>query len=161
MKKILFIFTVCFLPFGLIMSIVLGDFIIGMMSGLFFGLLMTITLGILNKSMGGKLDSSVRQETEFKIDVSFKEALELCKESISSVKGAQIKQEDYANGIIRVKTSMTLKSWGEKIVFRVQKINDEVSNVYVQSKPTLPTTLVDYGKNSNNINNISSYFDQI
>ncbi len=38
-----------------------------------------------------------------------------------------------------------MKTWGDKLEFHIQKVDEEVSKVWVQSWPIVPTTLVDYG----------------
>lgn len=163
MKKLFTIFLATPFPFALFMLIKF-DFSISVLCGLTFGLLMTIILGVINyfslKQVGGEAASSVKKEKEIELQLSYENSFELCKNSLSCIKGASITHEDFNKGIIRAKTGVNLKTWGDKIEFHIQKISDEVSKVWIQSMPIIPTTLVDYGKNLNNIKKISNYLQE-
>lgn len=52
---------------------------------------------------------------------------------------------------IRLKTSYSWKSWGEKVQIRIKKLNEELSEIIIESKPINPITLWDFGKNQENI----------
>jgi len=72
----------------------------------------------------------------------------------------KMKMTETENGII-LKTGMTLKSWGEEIKI-ILKSNQENNYEYlVSSRPKLKTTLVDYGKNLENINRIENALKNI
>ncbi|WP_117160954.1 hypothetical protein [Paraliobacillus sp. X-1268] len=164
MKKMLTIFLASSIAFGSFLFIVFRDFTIGILSGLFFGFFMAIILGAINyfsvKSIGADTESGVRQENEMDLHLTYKDSFELCKKSVDNLKGAKIKYEDYEKGIIHAKTRINVMTWGEKIVYRVQEVNEDVSKVIVKSAPVVPTTLVDYGHSLSNIKSISNYLEQ-
>jgi len=57
---------------------------------------------------------------------------------------------------VKVKTKMTFWSFGENIVIRTKALNENIFEYNISSKPWLPTTLVDYGKNLRNINRLEN-----
>ncbi|MCT2534823.1 hypothetical protein NC661_04210 [Aquibacillus koreensis] len=166
MKKMLILFVATSIPFGLIMGLLFRDLTLGVMAGLGYGLFMTLILGslqlILGAKLGAKLGTSVKQKNEMELPLPLKEAILSCRNSVIAIHGAKIEQQDYTNGtgIIHVKTKVNIRTWGEKITFRVQKVSDEVTKVWVESKPVIPTTLLEYGKSLKNINAITSYLEK-
>ncbi|MEP2057943.1 MAG: hypothetical protein ABJJ05_09065 [Maribacter litoralis] len=72
----------------------------------------------------------------------------------------KMKMTETENGIT-LKTGMTLQSWGEEIKI-ILKSNQENNFEYlISSRPKLKTTLVDYGKNLENINRIENVIKNI
>tara|TARA_R110002074_G_scaffold166808_1_gene327665 strand:- start:90 stop:473 length:384 start_codon:yes stop_codon:yes gene_type:complete len=72
----------------------------------------------------------------------------------------KMKMTEIENGIL-LKSGMTWKSWGEeiKIILKSENITD--FEYQISSNPKLKTTLVDYGKNLENINRIESAIKNI
>lgn len=88
----------------------------------------------------------------------------LCMESISFLKSAYIKKADSKEGTIIVRVGMSWKSFGEKITFLIKPLgNGELPQtlVKIESKPVLPTTLYDYGKNRENVQTITQFLNVI
>ncbi|MFV8829778.1 hypothetical protein [Alkalihalobacterium sp. APHAB7] len=140
MKKILMIFLATSITFGLTMFINGRDVSTSITSGLAFGIFMTVILGAMNyllvKRVGGKAESSVRQEKEIEIYLPYKDSFELCKNSLSSINGTKITYENLEKGIIQAKTGVNFQTWGDKLEFHIHKVDEEVSSVWVQSRPT-------------------------
>ncbi|UGB30523.1 hypothetical protein [Metabacillus sp. B2-18] len=161
MKKLLTIFFITSISFGLIMGLLFQELELGITVGFFFGLAMAVMIGIINKismkSIGESGTSSVKQEKVIELTLPCKPVFELCKKAVLSIKGAKITYENEQEGIIRAKTAVNALTWGDTIVVNVEKINAENSKVHIQSKPAVPTTVVDYGKNLKNVKAISSY----
>ena len=67
----------------------------------------------------------------------------------------KMKMIEIENGII-LKTGMTLQSWGEEIKIILKSNQKNNFEYQVSSRPKLKTTLVDYGKNLENINRIEN-----
>jgi hypothetical protein len=67
----------------------------------------------------------------------------------------KMKMKEIENGVL-FKTGMTMKSWGEeiKIILKSNKKNN--FEYQISSRPKLNTTLIDFGKNLENINKIES-----
>ncbi|KKB41474.1 hypothetical protein [Bacillus thermotolerans] len=74
-----------------------------------------------------------------------------------SIEGAEVTYEDYEDGVIRAKTGVNLRTFGDQITPLVQKADEETTSVHIQSKPAIPTTIVDYGKNIKNVKTITTY----
>lgn len=164
MKKVLIIFLVTSIPFGLIMGILSLNPMAGVMAGFSFGFLMALILGIINivatKVIGGDRDTPVKQEKEIELRMPFNEAYKLCKQSILYIPGGKVTYENYVKGIVLGKTGVNIWTWGDKITMRIEKIDEETSKVHIQSKPAVATTVVDYGKNLKNIHTMSNYLQQ-
>lgn len=67
----------------------------------------------------------------------------------------KIKMTEIENGVL-FKTGMTMKSWGEEIKIILISNNESNFEYQITSNPKLKTTIVDYGKNLENINKIES-----
>ncbi len=50
-----------------------------------------------------------------------------------------------------------MEDLGDVISFEVHRIDDDRTQVKVSSRPAVPTTLVDYGKNLENVERIISF----
>jgi hypothetical protein len=130
----------------------------GLGAGLFFGLIMTATLGTVHnlstKTM--KTDDvenmlGVHQTQVITINQPASQAYETCLQCIRAMKNCKETRQDQSLGIIYAQTGWSWQSFGEKLTFIVSEESPETSKVTVSSKPILPTTLIDYGKNTQNI----------
>lgn len=63
----------------------------------------------------------------------------------------KMKLAELENGI-SLKTGVTMKSWGEEIKIILKSRKEDKFEYLISSRPKLKTTLVDYGKNMENIN---------
>tara|TARA_B110000967_G_scaffold192680_1_gene219530 strand:- start:3469 stop:3978 length:510 start_codon:yes stop_codon:yes gene_type:complete len=72
----------------------------------------------------------------------------------------KMKMMEIENGIL-LKTGMTWKSWGEKIKIILQTKQGSNFDYQISSSPKLKTTLVDYGKNLENVNRIKNVIKNI
>ena len=87
----------------------------------------------------------------------FAESFRLCCDSIRALDRARIIRDDAPNGTIRVRTSMTFRSFGENVEFRLKPLGEEFTEVEVRTKPLIGTTLFDYGKAVQNITSVSRF----
>ena len=69
----------------------------------------------------------------------------------------QVEYTDYQNYVVHLKRGMNLVSWGENITIRIYSAAGGITRIVIDSKPKMPTTLVDWGQNQNNVNNIAQY----
>ncbi len=60
----------------------------------------------------------------------------------------------------RFKHGISLSSWGETVTIQITRMAENVTNMNVISECALPTQLVDWGKNTENINKIYNYMDR-
>lgn len=67
----------------------------------------------------------------------------------------KMKMQEIENGII-LKTGMTWLSWGEEIRIILQTKRESDFDYQISSRPKLKMTLVDFGKNLENVNRIEN-----
>jgi hypothetical protein len=72
----------------------------------------------------------------------------------------KMKMQEIENGIV-LKTGMTWKSWGEEIRIILQTKEESDFDYQILSSPKLKTTIVDYGKNLENVNHIENVIKNI
>ncbi len=85
----------------------------------------------------------------------YDQAFDLCISSVNAVKKGKIRMEDRPQGRIEARAGLTWTSWGEVISFDLRRIDEDRTRVEVSSKPVLRTTLVDLGKNLENVEKIA------
>jgi hypothetical protein len=64
--------------------------------------------------------------------------------------GAGIRRRDQAAGRLEAVVPISWRSWGEKMGVEVLGVDGDAL-VQVKSRSTLPTTLIDWGKNAENV----------
>jgi hypothetical protein len=62
----------------------------------------------------------------------------------------RILEQDVKNGFITARSRLNIWSWTEKVIVNI----DDCGHVRVESKCTLPTQVVDWGKNRRNVEKI-------
>lgn len=72
----------------------------------------------------------------------------------------KMKMTETENGIA-LKTGMTWKSWGEEIKIVLKSESDSDFEYQISSSPKLKTTIVDYGKNLQNLKRIENVIKNI
>ena len=77
--------------------------------------------------------------------------------AVSLVKGAKIKKADTDNGVLRAKTGINWKTFGDAIKIKVRPCDHTSVNVQIESKPWVWGTGVDYGKNFDNAETIAAH----
>lgn len=167
------IFLTAGIPFGIFAGIfysiqygISQGILLGLFSVLFFGGFMSLILGFLNnkslKNMPYEISektTGVRHIRNIELRIPYDEAFNLCIKSCDLIKGCKIRNFDLATGIIVTKTGISFKCWGEVITFDLRKINDEKTQIVVLSKPVISTTLVDFGKNIDNVEKITTFLN--
>lgn len=168
MKRFLKLFLATGIPFGLFWGIwmyhavwskkgiplnvcVLVSILAGLLFGLFMAIFFRLSENYALKKMGKNLSAiSVKQIKEFTLTISQSDALKKAKEKLPLLK-AKVKSFDEENGIIIAKTGMSWKSFGEILSITVKKDDENQTRIRIESRPTLSTTMVDYGKNLENV----------
>jgi superfamily I DNA and/or RNA helicase len=146
------------------MDISFKGFIWGLGSGVAFGLIMSFTLVTLHcifslkfRKLKGTDISAVVQKKFMELDLSFDNVYDECIKSITAVKKCEIESEDRKSGEIKALTSLSWKSFGENIQFKIWSSENGRTRIQILSRPKLKTTLVDYGKNIENVLKLSSF----
>lgn len=164
MKKLVLLCFVSAIFFGIYRFLMGSDLTESVIIGLIFGTFMVVTLGIANfvsvRSRGGNASTSVVQENEVDLDLTMEDAFQYCKVATSTIKGTKITFEDINRDVIRAKTPLNISTWGDVIEFELHKVTEETTTVRLKSKPVLATTMIDYGKNLENINRITRFLER-
>lgn len=139
----------------------------GVLAGIFFGLLTYIILGLLHNQAVKKISdrnsgNHLRNHhiRDFDLQLPYDKAYDHCMKSLSLIKNCTVQNENSSEGKIIAKTGLNWKTWGDTITFDVKRINNNRSRVTVSSRPTAKTTIVDYGKNLENVIKIASYLKE-
>ena len=64
--------------------------------------------------------------------------------------GAGIRTRDQAAGRLQAVFPISWRSWGEKVAVDLLGVDGDVL-VQIKSRSSLPTTLIDWGKNADNV----------
>lgn len=153
------------IPFGLIMGAIIGiksGFLNGAYSavvlGAFFGFFMALILGVSHQSAVKKIGADygadllkLHQTRSLTIDKPVAEVFDVCLKSLQSLKGCRIKSENKAAGTITGKMGSGLAAFGDSLEVTVSPNDGGSSTVVISSKPSLQTTVVDYGSNAKNV----------
>jgi hypothetical protein len=171
MKRNITIFLLSGIPFGLFIGIWYSHLYGyetgmkgGILAGVFLGLLTYIILGLLHiqavKKISNREFSShlrIHHTRDIDLQLPYDKAYDLCIKSLGHIKKCSIQNENPSEGRIVMKTGLNWKTWGDTITFDVKRINNNQTRVTVSSRPTARTTIVDYGKNLENVEKIVSF----
>jgi hypothetical protein len=168
MKLYLKIFLGMGIPYGIFMGIfftfqfgLVSGLVGSLVGGILFGGFMSLVLGLshswsVKQLPFGKSEEAMgvhhvrNAELLLPYDVTFN----TCINSLSSIEKCRIQSKDRSQGKIIAKTSMTWKTSGDVISFKLGRIDNEKTQVEVSSRPIVRTILVDYGKNLKNVETI-------
>lgn len=100
--------------------------------------------------------SRVRREMRVIIDGDYDAVFNRCENALRAI-GASIIASDRSIGLICARTGIGWKSFGEQVEIKVFKSGQEDCTVTLVSDSILSVTLVDYGKNSQNIDALIKY----
>lgn len=148
--------------FGIVPGVVGGT-----IAGVLYGTFMSLILGSWHRWSVKRITSDrseaamkVRHLRNIELKLPYDRAFTLCIRSLDLIKKCQIKQQDRSQGKIVARTSMTWNTFGNVILFKVLSINEEQSRVEILSKPWVPTTLIDFGENLQNIATIADFIEK-
>ncbi len=166
MKVYLKIFLITGIPYVILMVAydvfhgVQVELVFALLSGLVFGLFMSLIYGTLQILSTRKIvtggDVSPRQTETVYLDISLDAAFDRCREAFSEI-GAKTKFEDREQGRIEAKTNINWKSFGEVILIQLCEQTTGQVSVQISSSPKLKMTLVDYGKGYENVKHITGF----
>jgi len=174
MNRNLKIFLANGLAFGIFMGILFSCLYglntglpAGLMSGLVFGFIMYVILGFLHSRAVSRISgvSSPESMSSFqirniKLRVPFDKAFDLCVASIGLIRNCRVREQDRSRGSIVARSSVNWKTWGDTISFEIAGSGSEETDVRVSSRPTARSTIVDYGKNLENVEKIVAFLQK-
>lgn len=171
MKQKFILFFSTSIPYGIIMGLFYSDDVYsnlnnGVISGIIFGLLMTTILSVIQriklKKLGQKKGNvKIINTAEIVIEGSKQDILVICENSLSNIIKCKIEEINIREGILKAKAGMTWYTWGDLILFKLDHIHENKYKVLITSRPIVKTTVIDYGKNQDNINRIIKFFREI
>jgi hypothetical protein len=171
MNRNLKIFLATGIPFGIFMAILFSlcyginvGLSGGLISGLIFGFIMFIILGFLHSLAVEKIAGDRSEEAmgtchvrNIELQLPYERAFDLCIRSLDLISRCKVEEEDRSQGKIMARSSVNWKTWGDTISFDITRTGNESTAVKVSSRPTSWSTLVDYGKNLENVKTIVSF----
>jgi hypothetical protein len=151
-----------FISFSNIFSL-MDKIIYGLILGIIYAAFMSIfvcTLHIITiKLLGFPLTEEtikVRHKRNTLVKLTFNQTYDLCINSLSVIRSCKITRKDKSKGIIIAKTAINLKTWSDTITFNIIAKNN-ATNIEIESKPPMPTAMIDWGKNLDNVEKIVAY----
>jgi hypothetical protein len=174
MGRVLKIFLAGGIPFGILTGAFYSfrydlqtGLISGLAAGIVSGLAMSFILGLLHIRAVKKIAPELNEEAyrihhvrNVRLQMPYDNAFNLCIKSITPVKNCRIREIDRSKGSITAKTPVNWKTWGDTIIFEIAETDNGYTDVKVSSRPTARTTLVDYGKNLDNVEKIISFLEK-
>lgn len=134
-----------------------------LVSGVFFGTFMALSLGELHRRglrqrgfTPTAQNLAVVHRRAISLRLPYSQAFDRCREALSRLPRTAIQQEDRSIGILVARCGTTWASWGERIVLYLQPEADGTTRVAFNSRPILRSTIIDYGKNLENVERIWS-----
>jgi hypothetical protein len=97
----------------------------------------------------------VSREGRVRLQVKLADAFRLSEEALIVI-GGRIAVRDQAAGRLEATLPFTFKSFGENVHVAVSGVDGDVQ-VEVKSASRLPTTLIDWGKNADNLKRFSDW----
>jgi len=139
---------------------ILAGSIGGAIAGILFGLIISAFNYITDKKLKkeGMVNNSadVYQVREYIVNKPSAEIIDIFKEALSKLKKYKVVKEE--KNSITAKTGFSWKSFGEIIILSSKSMNDTESIIKISSRPSIKTTLVDYGINFQNVEILARYF---
>ncbi len=162
------------IPFGIFMAVLFSSLYgistglpAGLVSGLFFGFIMFIILGFLHSRAVEKIAGDTSEESmavcqvrTVELQLPYDRIFDLCRRSLDVISRCRIREENRSQGRIIAASSINWKTWGDTISFDITSINNEKTAIKVSSRPTSRSTLVDYGRNLENVIAIVSFLER-
>lgn len=170
-KLYLKLFIISGFPFAIIAGMILthkdgilNKVIFGSISGLLFGLAASSILMFLHISLSRKAvpekkyyDLAVHQKDHVKVPLPYNETFSICLESLHTINKCEIEAQILFQGKITARAGLNWKTWGDIISLKLRKLDNDNTYVYISSRPYARTTLLDFGKNLQNVRKIKEY----
>ena len=178
MKIYLKLFLKLFLSMGiffLVCSGVMFSIEYGFPKGLFEGLFMGIWMALwgplimslfhirgVKRITSGKYDEkdvlSVYHIRDIELQLPYDKTFDMCVSSLDLLKKCKVQKEDRSQGKIKARSGVFLG--GMIVSFKISKIDDSKTKVEVSSKPAFWPTLIDGGRNLENITKIIGFLEK-
>ncbi len=158
------------IPFGLLIGIIslqqgkLFDVLLnGILSGLVFGTIVSYILVSLHRALSRRVvpdasiaDFDMHQERYIELNMPFEQAFSLCLQSLNTINRCRVMSSNHDHGDIKARTGLNWKTWGDDIQIKLTKGRNN-TEINISSRPSARSTLVDFGKNLDNVEKIRRY----
>jgi hypothetical protein len=138
----------------------------GLLTGLIAGAVLSFIMGPLHEMSvkkitgdGSEGSTGVYHQREIEIPRTFDESFNLCIRSLDLICRCRVKEKDHSVGRIIAGAGLNWKTWGDTILFEISAAGEGSSRIRVSSRPTARTTIVDFGKNLQNVHRIVSFLE--
>lgn len=92
---------------------------------------------------------------EMAVDGSAADVFDAIRSTLKSIGVREEVQSDRHSGVLVVKTAASTASWGELITVAVRPMGEQIG-IRIHSRPSLSTTIVDGGRNYDNVHRIAN-----
>ena len=133
-----------------------GSIFAGFLFGLFIVSMEFISDRMLKARGINYSDSNVNQKRKLKINKNISDIVSSYKRALSSLNKPKVLEEDM--DMVLAKTGISWKSFGEVVSISATPINDESTIIEIASRPSLRSTVMDYGKNIENVEVLVRYY---
>jgi len=106
-----------------------------------------------NKQQANEVEQNRTIDYECTYEDIFPEAIN----ALSTIKKSKVKIADKSSMLILANTGINWKTFGDKIKITFQEKDKNHISLTINSKPRMPGTIVDYGKNFDNVEIIMAY----
>jgi hypothetical protein len=133
-------------------------------AGIFFGAFMSMVcvtahlLAIVLRRYPVSAETlGVAHARQIKITMPYSDTYNACLSSIRAIRGGHIVLADRDRGYIKARIPVNLLSFGEEIQLNIHDDDDGASQVDIYGHPVIRWTLLDYGKNLENVEKICGF----
>ena len=150
------------LPYDSLMFAAIGGMVAAPIAGILSGLLFALILTTLHIKIVKKLpyytpglEQQVKQGRNISMDLSYEDAWKACVSILQKMKLFDLR-EDRKNNVLSAKSGFSKFSAGENVEIKIERRNDQKVEISIRSQPRITFTLVDCGKNIENVMTIYS-----
>lgn len=133
-------------------------------AGVVFGGPMSLIFVTVHKRLVRRISNDTSPETmgvhhvrRLELSLSYGTTFDVCLEALRSIKGCRVRDSDRSLGSIEAKTGSSWKTLGDSISIVVHEIGKGLVHVKISSEPLLRTTMLDFGRNLDNVQKICQF----
>ena len=86
-----------------------------------------------------------RQKRIFTVLLGYKKAFEVCRQAVDSLNPAQIKVENFSDGVLKFRTPYNWQTFGHNVTVNLKKLNENLTEIEISTVPIPRTVLVSSG----------------
>ncbi|HLM02044.1 MAG TPA: hypothetical protein VK400_13400 [Pyrinomonadaceae bacterium] len=102
----------------------------------------------------------VRQRRNLTLLLNYQKAFECCREAVNELNPAKIKEESPESGVIKFRTRMNWHSFGDIITINLKKINENLTEIEIRTRPIPRTILSGAGDSWKHVEDICNYLKE-